>query len=339
MANVGCVFCVVLFNSAMSVRDQKEPVNGKIRIRGNVRQLGDQVQRGFVSVCSPEGFDPELPGDQSGRRQLAEWIADANHPLTARVYVNRVWRHLFGRGLVESTDNFGAMGQTPSHPQLLDFLANRFVDDGWSTKKLIRLIMCSRVYQLSTDHHPRGQLIDDQNRLLWRANRRRLDAEAIRDSILAISGQMDPAMGGLTIRKISQYDLGYEFNTVRRSVYVPAFRNAMLDFFEVFDVANPNLVTGNRNTSTLPTQSLYMLNSQPVIQRARDAAERLLADTRLDSGERVRQAYRMTLGRFPTDVEMQLSQDYLGSFDQNSVDGWASLFQSLFASLDFRYMN
>ncbi len=237
---------------AMSVDEEANPRDGHIHIRGSVRNLGDVVPRGFVSVICNEADNVEIPTDASGRLELARWIANSEHPLTARVYVNRVWRHLFGKGLVATTDNFGKMGQRPSHPELLDYLASKFIEDGWSTKKLIREIILSRVFRMSTTAEATSAAVDPENRLLWRANRRRVDAEVLRDSMLAISGQLDLTTGGLTIRKIEQYDLGYKFDSVRRSVYVPAFRNTMLDLFEVFDIANPNLVVGNRNTSTLP---------------------------------------------------------------------------------------
>ena len=283
---------------AMSVEEVSEPRNGHIHIRGSVRNLGDVVQRGFIQVVCNEST-PAIPDDSSGRLQLANWIADPEHPLTSRVYVNRVWRHLFGRGLVETTDNFGKMGQTPSHPELLDYLARQFTDNGWSTKRLIREIVLSHVFRLSTDPNAQCVKLDPENRLLWRANRRRVDAEVLRDSILAVSGELDTQQGGLTIRKLEQYDLNYLFETSRRSVYVPAFRNSMLDLFEVFDIANPNLVVGHRNTSTLPTQALYLMNSPWVIEQSRAAAKRLTGPTQptpRNPAALLEIAYRRTLG-------------------------------------------
>ncbi|MDG2014190.1 MAG: DUF1549 domain-containing protein, partial [Pirellulaceae bacterium] len=222
---------------AMSVRDSQAPKDGHLYIRGAVRRPGPIVPRGFVSVCCQTESTPELGQRESGRLQLARWLANPEHPLTARVYVNRVWRHLFGQGIVSTPDNFGAMGQRPSHPELLDYLASEFVRDGWSTKKLIRKIMLSRIYRLASFEEPMAKQVDPENRWLARANRRRVDVEVLRDSILFISGELDLTAGGRTIRKLAEYDLGYEFQTVRRSVYVPAFRNSMLDVFEVFDFA------------------------------------------------------------------------------------------------------
>ncbi len=327
----------------MSVRDAERIVDSPIHIRGSVRNLGPIVERCFVSVCDPPDVRHSLPRDQSGRLELAHWIASPDHPLTARVYVNRIWRHLFGVGLVSTTDNFGTMGTRPSHPELLDYLAATFMSDGWSTKKLIRRIMRSRVYQLRLAHGQAGDAKDPRNRLYWRANRRRADVEVMRDSILAISGRLDRTAGGLTIRKITQYDLGYQFKTVRRSVYVPAFRNSMLEFFEAFDFANPNMVVGDRTTSTLPTQALFLMNHPFVIESAHAAAERLLAaEGELDDRQRIELVYRRTLGRLPTDDEASLSLEFVAANSGSggragSVEGYAGLFHSLFASLDFRY--
>lgn len=329
---------------AMSVKDSPNPTDGHLHIRGSVRNLGPIVRRGFISVCSDDP-KPNLETHESGRLQLADWIASPDHPLTARVYVNRVWRHLFGQGLVMTTDNFGFVGQTPSHPELLDHLANEFVSNGWSTKHLIRQIVLSHVYRLSSDNDPAARAKDDMNRLLWRANRRRVDAEVLRDSILFVSGDLDLQPGGLTIRKITQYDLGYEFDTVRRSVYVPAFRNSMLDLFEVFDFANPNLVTGDRNTSTLPTQALFLMNNPMVIEQSRKSAARLCSMSEIDDRQRIELAYRRTLGRKPTPDEIRDAIAYLASMESSSQDSnpklaaWSSLCHALFASLDFRYLD
>ncbi|MDC3225068.1 DUF1553 domain-containing protein, partial [Mariniblastus sp.] len=334
---------------AMSVKDSLKPKDGHLHIRGSVRNLGPVIPRGFLSVCSDEPR-PEFGPDESGRLQLAEWIASPNHPLTARVYVNRVWRHLFGKGLVSTIDNFGFVGEKPSHPELLDFLAVDFVTSGWSTKKLIKKIILSHAFQLSVSVDPVAIKKDTENRLIWRANRRRIDAEVLRDSILFVSGELDFTPGGRTIRKITQYDLGYEFDTVRRSVYVPSFRNSMLPLFEVFDFANPNLVTGDRNTSTLPTQALFLMNDPEVIRSSTKMADKLLAMAEIDDVERVRVAYLSAIGRQPTPAEIQAVEEYLRqeisgshggpdlSEDEIRRGAWARFCHALFASLDFRYV-
>lgn len=334
---------------AMSVKDSAKPKDGHLHIRGSVRNLGPVIPRGFLSVCSDDPR-PKLGSDESGRLQLAEWIASPGHPLTARVYVNRVWRHLFGKGLVATVDNFGSVGEKPSHPELLDFLAIDFIDSGWSTKKLIRKIILSHAFQLSVSFDSEAMEKDTENRLIWRANRRRVDAEVLRDSILFVSGELDFTPGGRTIRKITQYDLGYKFDTVKRSVYVPAFRNSMLPLFEVFDFANPNLVTGDRNTSTLPTQALFLMNDPEVIRSSRKMADKLLAMSEIDDWKRVEVAYLSAIGRKPTAVEMRAVESYLGlnisgpksgaavAESEDRRGAWARFCHALFASLDFRYI-
>ena len=340
---------------AMSVEDSKQPADGHVHIRGNVRKLGDVVPRGFLQVVTPPDAWPPIPDGQSGRLQLAEWIADEHNPLTARVYVNRIWRHLFGRGIVESTDNFGSMGTAPSHPQLLDYLASQLIADGWSTKKLIRRIILSRVFRLQTISNPDSAENDPRNELLWRANRRRLDAEVLRDSILFAAGELDMSMGGLTIRKLSQYDLGYQFESRRRSVYVPAFRNSMLDLFEVFDIANPNMVTGHRNTSTLPTQALFLMNSPWVIEQSGRIAARICAAAEDDS-HRLELLYLRVVGRPCTESERALANEFLQAgtdadgdstppqsnssrHTKDHMNRWQQLVQAVICSLDFRYIN
>ena len=318
---------------AMSVHESEEPADAHVHIRGAVRNLGPLVPRGFVQVCSRTSA--EIGPDASGRRELARWLTSPDHPLTSRVYVNRVWHHLFGAGLVRTTDNFGRMGETPSHPELLDWLARHFVQGGWSTKRLVRSLVLSRSYRMSTGTPPE---LDPENRLLSQANRRRLEAEAIRDAVLAVSGELDPTPGGLTIRKLSEYDLGYEFDTNRRSVYVPFFRNSMLELFEVFDVANPNLVSGRRNVSNVPTQALYLLNSPWIRAQARQAAQRLLADPGSNQ-DRVDRAFVRALGRPAGEEERRLVSLFLDRFDGEPVEAWSEVFHALFACLDFRYLD
>ena len=323
---------------AMSVDEHEEAGDYFICVRGDVHQLGRQVSRGALQLASPG--DLEFTVDKgSGRLELAHWLASRDNPLTARVIVNRVWQYLLGVGLVPTPDNFGKTGQPPSHPQLLDYLASTFVDDGWSLKRLIRRIVLSRVYQISSDLDPIIKQRDPQNRWLARALRRRLDTESLRDAMLVGSGTLDLTMGGRTIRKLSQYDLGYEFDTDRRSVFVPCFRNSRLDLFEVFDAANPNVVTGKRNVSTLPTQSLFLMNSPFVMQTALQAAAMLLEEGSVEVSERENQAFLSTLGRLPRPTERHWVRSCLAdSNGKSEIERWASVYHLLFASLDFRYL-
>jgi hypothetical protein len=338
----------------MGVKDEKEPGDFRVCVRGIVHNLGDEVRRGFVTAAStPDTAPPAISSDQSGRRELAEWLASPTNPLTARVTVNRVWQRLFGVGLVRTADNFGATGETPSHPELLDWLAHRFVELGWSHKKLIREIVLSRVYQLSSEVTISNQQSaisnsshDPDNRLLARQNRKRLDAECLRDAMLAVSGQLDLARGGLTIREKTDSEYGYKFDSRRRSVYLPVFRNNLPDVFEVFDFADPNSPTGRRNISTLPSQALYLMNSPFVMDAARQAAEDTLELDQPDD-DRIELAYRRTLGRTPTDTERTLAIRYISGFKPSKptdptaqrLQAWTRFYHTLFASLDFRYVH
>ncbi|HIM68639.1 MAG TPA: DUF1553 domain-containing protein, partial [Verrucomicrobia bacterium] len=326
---------------AMSVQDEKETGDWHVHIRGEIRNKGAVVPRGFLQVASKTKTvaQPTIAAGRSGRLELAEWVASSDNPLTSRVMVNRIWHHLIGKGLVRTTDNFGMMGEKPSHAALLDWLAHQFVVDQWSVKKMIRRIIMSRTYRLASTGESVGWAGDPENRLIWRANRRRLTAEAIRDSILSVSGQLSMQQGGYTIRKFSQYDFGYEFNTIRRSVYVPLFRNTLLEGLETFDVANPNVVSGRRSETTLPTQALYLMNSPFVNAEAERAGERISRNGVTDA-ERVRLAYRLALGREPSAVEADVVMKFIGKSKTGQKSRtWSALAHSLFGSVDFRHLD
>jgi len=326
---------------AMSVQDEKETGDWHVHIRGEIRNKGAVVPRGFLQVASKTktAAQPTIAAGRSGRLELAEWVASSDNPLTSRVMVNRIWHHLIGKGLVRTTDNFGMMGEKPSHAALLDWLAHQFVVDQWSVKKMIRRIIMSRTYRLASTGESVGWAGDPENRLIWRANRRRLTAEAIRDSILSVSGQLSMQQGGYTIRKFSQYDFGYEFNTIRRSVYVPLFRNTLLEGLETFDVANPNVVSGRRSETTLPTQALYLMNSPFVNAEAERAGERISRNGVTDA-ERVRLAYRLALGREPSAIEADVVMKFIGKSKTGQKSRtWSALAHSLFGSVDFRHLD
>lgn len=350
----------------MAVDDAETVEDCRICIRGNVHNRGPAVPRGVLQVATV-GKAPKIPKDSSGRRELAEWIADEENPLTSRVYVNRVWHYLFGVGLVRTVDNFGTTGEAPSHPALLDHLARSFTAGGWSTKNLIREIVLSHTYRLSTAADKTAAVADPENRLLWRMNRRRLDAEAIRDALLTVSGKLDLTAGGPGIADpavlkgvgtVSPTEYTYEFLDTRRSVYTPAFRNRVLELFEAFDFADPNTVAGKRNVSTVAPQALYLLNSPFMMDQARFAAEAALADKSLDEEARVKLAFRKTLGRGPTDGEREAVLKSLAApVDTVSVEtaaeeksdeqataadarlaAWERVYQALFGCVDFRYL-
>ena len=351
----------------MAVREQPEPGDYHVCIRGNAHNLGEKVPRGFLSVISGEA-SAEIPPGQSGRLQLARWIASDENPLTARVFVNRVWQHLLGEGLVRTPDMFGTTGRRPTHPALLDHLASEFMASGWSIKQLIRRIMLSRVYQLDSSASPAAARLDPENKWLSHANHRRLSAEAIRDAMLSVSGGLDPRPFGPGIQAGTRTELGYDFASTRRSIYVPAFRNTLLDGFAVFDMANANLVTGRRSTSAVPTQALYLMNSPFVMDQAQQFAARVLSESAGgDLTRRVDTAYRMALGRPPTQRERHQAERYLrvalraaepGSagtaspekesggeriagkraVDPARLAAWTGLCHSLLACIDFRYL-
>jgi len=229
------------------------------------------------------------------------------------------------------------MGSSPSHPELLDYLSTCFIEDNWSVKALIRRIVLSRSYQLSSMPATPAASIDVENQFHWRQNHRRLQAEAIRDSILSISGTLEKRLGGNTIKAGTKTEYGYQFGGTRRSIYTPVFRNTLPELMQVFDFADPNLVTGVRTTSSVPTQALFMMNSPFVHQQSTLAAKRLLKHPLSDDRLRIEHAYLLVLGRFPTDREQHILLNHLQE-NETSEETWAQVFQSLFASLDFRHL-
>lgn len=326
-----------------SVADEDATTDMAICIRGNYKHRGAIVPRGYLQVASvDDAARPKLQTGESGRLALARWIASPDNPLTARVYVNRVWQHLIGAGLVRTVDNFGVTGETPSHPQLLDYLARRFTDDGWSARKLIREIMLSRVYRLGSGPVPPAGDRDPENRFLSHANRKRLDAGEIYDSILVLSGSLNRAVGGETIRSGTKEEYGYQFEVGRRALYLPVFRNRLPEVFGVFDFADPNTPVGRRNVTTLPTQALFLMNNPLVTNQSRLAAERLLKRDEPDS-RRLDRLCEEAYGRLPTDVERAAFRAYLGdpqpTDDGERLSRWSALVQTLIASIDFRYVD
>jgi hypothetical protein len=323
---------------AMSVLEEETIRDLRIHIRGSVHNLGDEVPRGFLRVATQDAWEP-LPGDESGRRQLADWLVSPENPLTARVLVNRVWHWLTGEGLVRSVDNFGTTGESPSHTGLLDTLAVQFMDEGWSVKTLVRKIVLSRTYRLSTGLDPRAEVADPENRLRWRMNRRRLEAESLRDTMLWASGQLDRSMNGPSFPETIAADYGFESRSARRSVYEPVFRNALPEMFEAFDFADPSMVVGRRNSSTVATQALFLMNHPFVLQQASGAASRLLSMEFTTVEDRVTYAYQLILGRSPTTEERAIASEFVSDPSRPEETSWSLLVQTLFATIDFRYAN
>ena len=328
---------------AMAVQDDPDGGDIHLMIRGVVGQHGPLTPRGVMQVAAWEPF-PSIPEGSSGRLEYADWIADERHPLTARVMVNRIWHWMMGRGIVRTVDNFGSTGEPPSDPALLDYLAGEFIRDGWSVKKLIRRIALSRVYQLSSAPGEQAA-IDGANRGMWRMNRKRLRAEDIRDSILAVSGSLDHRYAGPAIKSGTKIEYGYEFDSRRRSVYLPVFRNTLPEVFEVFDFADPNIQLGARSTSTIAAQALWLMNHPDMLRATRKAASRLLATSHESDLERIEYAFLQVLGRPPTAVERRISFNLLlgeattEAPQVSPTENWAMLYQALFQSIDFRYLN
>jgi hypothetical protein len=336
---------------AMGVRDADTPGNCNVLDRGVLENKGPEVPRGVLTVLKTSA-SAQIPARHSGRLELARWIASKDNPLTARVMVNRVWQHLFGQGLVDTVDNFGALGNEPSNPALLDLLAVRFMEENWSVKKLIRSIVLSRVYRLSSDHNDDNFEKDPANKFLWRMECRRLDAEEIRDAMLLASGQLDlkrpesaPIMA-LTNKPVGR---GMGLQTPNfRSVYLSIPRGVVPESLQVFDMADPNLIMGKRDVTTVPTQALYFMNNPFVLRQAEQLARRVLSLEGLDSSGRIVTAYRLTLGRVPSESEKSTVARFLMDYRKSLEGGdrkanaqlaaWTNVCQTLFAAGEFRYV-
>ena len=307
-------------------RDSKTVADTEVRIRGEAEKLGPVVPRGFLTAFEVPGAAKVNPA-QSGRLELAQWLTSAKNPLTPRVAVNRVWGRLFGTGIVNTVDNFGVTGGVPSHPELLDFLANHFVADGWSVKKLVRQLVLTRAYQLSSESTPAHRTADPANRLVWRHSSRRLSAEEMRDATLAAAGTLDskrPAGSpAQSLRMVEMRDNGPEAKTINeradaathRSVYLPLLRGVTPHALEAFDPVDQTLVSGTRDATTVPTQALFLLNSPFVRKQALSFAERVLTDKAATDDERVRTAYRLALGRTPSDKEIDRAKAFVGEYE------------------------
>lgn len=319
----------------------------ELRVGGIAFDYGEAPPRGSIDIPELPEF-PEVPADASGRFELARWIASPVHPLTPRVMANRVWQHLFGRGIVETVDNFGSTGREPSHPELLDHLAIRFVEDGWSVKRLIRSIMLSRTYALDGAGQAAALEKDPDNTLYWRATPRRLELESIRDSLIAVAGTLEtepPAPGhlsGMNSRGNGRLRSELGFHSPYRTIYLPVLRDLLPDEYATFDFPDPSGVNGLRHVTTAPPQALFFMNSGFVEESAHATAGRLL-ESGEDEAERVTAAYRLILGRDPSAEERIDAEDLLSSLDTSGLEGperhrWSVFVQSLFATAEFRYV-
>lgn len=331
---------------AMGVLDQPRVGDAPLFKRGDVSQPAATVARGFP-VAVDVGERITIAATQSGRLELARWLTHPDHPLTGRVLVNRVWSHLFGAGLVRTVDNFGSTGELPSHPELLDHLALRFAEGRWSVKQLIRELVLSRTYRQASTFRPEAFSRDPENRLLWRASKRRLPAEAIRDAMLAVSGELDTgrpeaSLVGRVIgdRPISLIGLDKRIpadldGTAHRSIYLPVLRDRLPDALELFDFAEPSLVTGQRETTNVPLQALYLMNSPFVAKQAAALASRLGGAT--SNEQRVERAFAACFNRRPARQERERCLRFLGpSADAGTV---ARFCQALLCTAEFRNLD
>ncbi|MFM7070402.1 MAG: DUF1553 domain-containing protein, partial [Planctomycetota bacterium] len=309
-----------------------------VHIRGLVANRGPSVPRGVPQVALYEPF-PAIAAGESGRRQLADWLASSRNPLTARVMANRVWHWMFGAGLVRTTDNFGATGELPSHPELLDRMAVDFVRHDGSVKWLVRELALSNAYRLA-EQGPSVD-VDPENRLFARAQRRRLDAESIADTLLWASGELDLAMGGPLLKPGLAADYGYQHDSRRRAVYWPVLRNVLPEVFEAFDFADPSLSTGRLSVSTVAPQALFLRNHPFVLDRARATARHSLAEAPgLDDTDRVLALFPRVMGRVPSSSEREASVRFIQ--ETRAAGGtaeptWTLWIQALFGTIDFRY--
>lgn len=280
---------------AMIPIDAESPADEAIRRSGQFNRLGEIVPRGFLRVISDQ--KAAIPSGHSGRLELAHWLTDINQGaghLTARVLANRVWHHMLGRGLVRTADNFGRTGEAPTHPELLDYLSQRLIDSGWSIKAIVREIALSRTFAMSSGHNETAHAVDPENTLLWRAHRRRLDPESLRDAMLAAAGMLDLKPMGSSVWYLDDQATAVGANMNRRrtdfpcrSVYLPVIRNDLPELFQVFDFADPHATTGARSRTMVATQNLYLLNNEEVMDLAEATARQHLG-IRLESrGDRL----------------------------------------------------
>lgn len=319
---------------AMVMVDRPNPGDARVLLRGNPNNPGPTAPRQFLTILSPE--TPKPFKDGSGRLDLARAIADRNNPLTARVIVNRIWMHHFGTGLVTSPSNFGLRAEPPSHPELLDYLAARFVEDGWSIKKLHRLILQSRTYQLSSTENAKARAVDADNRLLARANRRRLEFEAMRDSLLFVAGNLDSKMGGKAV------DITTAPYAKRRTVYGFVDRQNLPGVFRTFDLASPDSSTPQRYQTTVPQQALYMMNHAFVQEQAKALAKR--SSLANEPAARVRHLYRDVYARVPDAEEMRIGLQFVERAAQlprpdNGLTPWECLAQALLVANEFVFID
>ena len=326
---------------------EAESVEQHVFVRGNHNNPGARVRQQFPVILAGEN-QAEI-GNGSGRFALAKWLSSPDHPLTSRVIVNRLWQWHFGEGLVRTPNNFGLMGESPTHPELLDYLARRFMQEGWSMKAMHRLIMQSSTYQMQSSISEEAWTKDSANRLWSRFNRRRLSVEEMRDSLLTIDGSLDVTMGGALTDSLNSYGFEEAYvhpdETRRRTVYLPIYRNKMPTLLTLFDFADPSASIAARPKSSVAPQGLYFMNSDFVEQRARALADHLLQLDGVDDSSRIERAYWIALTRKPESKEVDEMLDYISEYPSHEdapdgrLDSWQSFCRLLLASNEYNYVN
>ncbi|MEM9185245.1 MAG: PSD1 and planctomycete cytochrome C domain-containing protein [Planctomycetota bacterium] len=329
---------------------QGKPSDLPVHIRGSHMNLADQpTPRGPLPLFDDSVSRPAIAGREPGRLQLAQWLTDPRHPLTARVMVNRIWQGHFGRGLVDTPNDFGYRGSPPTHPELLDFLAREFIAGGWSIKRMHRLILLSSTYRQSSRHRAASAAVDPENRLLWRQNRRRLEAEPIRDNLLAVAGLLDRTIGG----RVFDFPNGERvtddrsrnkaidsYRSHRRAIYLPVIRVATYPMFTTFDLADPSRPLAGRDASVVAPQALYMMNGQLALDAASGFAERLSERIDVGAAAAISHAYRLAYGRSPTEEEQRASVAFLDENAHLPRDAlWRDYCQALMAASEFIYID
>jgi cytochrome c553 len=333
--------------------------NARVHVRGDTENLGDSVPRHFLAVL--DGDKIVAKEGQSGRLELAQWLTIPNNPLTSRVEVNRIWQGHFGVGIVKTSENFGLLGSGATHPELLDWLARTFTEQGWSVKKMHRLILLSNTYKMSSVADPKttalADKVDTENTLLWKMPRRRLEAEPFRDSLLAVAGDLDTTMGG-TLLTTNNHDYvtndqsgnAAQYNAHRRGIYLPIIRNALYDMFQAFDFGDPTMVNPHRANTTVAPQALYVMNSPFVLEQAKVFAALLLDQKSLSDADRVKQAYMRAYSRPANSEETERCRNFLAKYADSltasepdaakrRLHAWQSLCQIILASNEFLYVN
>ena len=334
----------------MGVLEAEKVGPARMLDRGDIKKPGERIPRAFPAVFTiSESFT--IGARQSGRLELAQFLTHPDQPLTARVLANRIWRHLFGAGLVSTVDNFGMSGQRPSHPELLDDLAVQLRDGGWSVKKLVREIVLSRTYRQASTYNAAAFRTDPENRLLWRISKRRLTAEEIRDAMLVASGELDLQRpdaslvgkvigdGPISLIGLNPRLPGDLDGSKNRSVYLPVLRDRLPDILDLFDFAEPSLVTGDRETTNVPVQALYLMNSPFVRQRATALAKRIATEVAAET-QRPARAFELCLGRAPDAAETKLAAEFFAAAkDADQEKLLAAYCQALLAAAEFRNLD